>query len=192
MALMNSQRTYGAVAVTLHWLIAIAIIYMVFLGKTMEDDFAAIQLHKSLGITILALSVLRLGWRLINPQPALPEGMSGLERFGARATHWLFYFLMIAIPLSGWAYVSASPFSDMIKTRIWGVIELPNLPFFAGMENREEIAERIEGVHGALGYLPLLALLALHVLAALKHHFWNRDTVLTRMLPFIPAPRSRS
>lgn len=192
MALMNSQRTYGAVAVILHWLIAIAILFMVYLGKTMDDDFEAIQLHKSLGITILALSVLRLGWRLINPQPPLPEGMSALERFGARATHWLFYILMIGIPLSGWAYVSASPYSDMIKTKIWGVLELPNLPFLATVEDREALAERIEDVHGLMGYWPLLALVALHVLAALKHHFWNRDNVLTRMLPFIPQPRNRS
>lgn len=192
MALMNSQRSYGAVAITLHWLIAAAILYMVFLGKTMEDDFAAIQLHKSLGITILALSVLRLGWRLINPPPALPEGMSALERFGARASHWLFYILMIGIPLSGWAYVSASPYSDLIQTKIWGVIELPNMPFFAAMEDREAVAGRIEDVHGFMGYWPLLALVALHVAAALKHHFWNRDTVLSRMLPFIPAPRNRS
>ncbi len=190
MALRSSKSTYGAVAVTLHWLIAIAILYMVFLGKTMDDDYVAIQLHKSLGITILALSVLRLGWRLVNPAPPLPEGMSALERFAARATHWIFYILMIGIPLSGWALVSTSSFA----TKIWGTVTLPKLPGFAGLdENALEAAhDRLEGIHETVAFWPLLALVALHVLAALKHHFWNRDNVLTRMLPFLPAPRSSS
>lgn len=190
MALRRSETAYGAVAVTLHWLIAIAILYMVYLGKTMDDDYAAIQLHKSLGITILALSVLRLGWRLVNPPPPLPEGMSALERFAARATHWAFYALMIGIPLSGWALASTSAFA----TKVWGTVTLPKLPGFAGLDADalEAAHDRFEGLHETIAFWPLLALVALHVAAALKHHFWNRDTVLTRMLPFLPAPRRRS
>ncbi len=188
----NSSTSYGAVAVTLHWLIAIAILYMIWLGIYMTDaeDYEAYQLHKSLGITILALSLLRLIWRFVNPPPPLPAGMKGWERFGARATHWAFYFLMIFIPLSGWALASTSAF----ETKIWGAFDLPRLPGLAGLDAdaREAAGERIEGIHETLAMWPIFILLALHVGAALKHHIWNRDNVLTRMLPFIPAPRKPS
>ncbi len=190
MALRRPRASYGAVAVTLHWLIAIAILYMVYLGKTMDDDTAAIQLHKSLGITILALSVLRLGWRLINPPPPLPAGMSALERFAAVAMQWVFYILMIAIPMSGWALVSTSSY----PTKIWGEFTLPKLPGLTGMSHEalDAAHDRFEGIHETVAFWPLLILVALHAAAALKHHFWNRDDVLRRMLPFIPAPRKPS
>lgn len=116
--------------------------------------------------------------------------MKGWERFGARATHWAFYFLMIFIPLSGWALASTSAF----ETKIWGAFDLPRLPGLAGLDAdaREAADERIEGIHETLAMWPIFILLALHVGAALKHHIWNRDNVLTRMLPFIPAPRKPS
>lgn len=187
MAVKTETSRYGWVAVTLHWVIAIAILYMVYLGKSMEDDYAAIQLHKSLGITILALSLLRLIWRFVDPPPPLPSGMPPLERIGARVSHWGFYLLMIFIPLSGWALASASSF----KTKVWGVIELPKLPGFAGLDadQLESVHHRVEGVHETLAFWILLPLVVLHVAAALKHHFRDRDNVLTRMIPFIPAPR---
>ncbi|MFT3809350.1 MAG: cytochrome b [Micropepsaceae bacterium] len=190
MAVKTEFSRYSWVAVTLHWVIAIAILYMVYLGKTMDDDYVAIQLHKSLGITILALSLLRLIWRFVDPPPPLPSGMNMLERIGAKVSHWGFYFLMIFIPLSGWALASTSPF----KTKVWGVIDLPKLPGFAGLDPDalEQAADRIESIHETLAFWPLLLLVGLHVGAALKHHFRDRDNVLTRMIPFIPAPRRPS
>jgi cytochrome b561 len=190
MRLTNSKDAFGLLAVTLHWAIAIALIFQIWLGDYMTEaeDYTAYQLHKSLGITVLVFSLLRLALRLIDPPPPLPEGMSRLERIGARASHWAFYALMIGIPLSGWALISASPDSDLIKTRVWGWFELPLLPVLPGLANREAIADRLEDVHGMLSTL-VWFLLALHVLAALKHHFWDRDSVLTRMLPFLPRPR---
>lgn len=190
MAVKTEFSRYSWVAVTLHWAIAIAILYMVYLGKTMDDDYVAIQLHKSLGITILALSLLRLIWRFVDPPPPLPSGMNTLERIGAKLSHWGFYFLMIFIPLSGWALASSSAF----KTKVWGLFDLPKLPGFAGLDADalETIGERAEDIHEALAFWPLLLLVALHVLAALKHHLWDRDNVLTRMVPFIPAPRKHS
>ncbi len=190
MAVKTETSRYGWVAVTLHWAIAIAILYMVYLGTYMTDaeDYEAYQLHKSLGITILALSVLRLIWRFIDPPPPLPAGMPLLERIGARASHWAFYFLMIFIPLSGWALASTSAFA----TKIWGVFQLPKLPGFGGLDADalEKAADRIEDIHSTLAFWPLLLLVGLHVAAALKHHLWDRDNVLTRMIPFIPAPRN--
>ena len=104
---------YDPVAVTLHWFIAISIILMIPLGLFMEDlpiaiRFDAFVFHKSLGITVLALSIFRLIWRLLNPPPALPDSMTPLEKFSANAVHWVLYFLMIAMPLTGWLMVSAS------------------------------------------------------------------------------------
>ncbi|MFO1238334.1 MAG: cytochrome b/b6 domain-containing protein [Alphaproteobacteria bacterium] len=192
MGLRNSTQAFGLIAVTLHWAIAAAILYMIWLGDYMTEaeDYAAYQLHKSLGITILAFSLLRLLLRLVDPPPPLPAAMPRWERWAAHATHWAFYTLMIGIPLSGWALITASPSGDMIRTRIWGALELPALPWLKSVADREAVADRLEDLHGALG-TALLVLLALHVLAALKHHVWNRDTVLSRMLPFLPAPKER-
>ncbi len=189
MAAKSAKSRYGAVAVTLHWLIASAILYMIWLGTYMTDaeDYAAYQTHKSLGITILALSLLRLIWRFVDPPPPLPATMSRLERIGAMASHWGFYALMIGVPLGGWALASTSAFD----TKIWGAFTLPKLPFIASLtgDARDAAAEQFEDMHGFFGLFGFLGLLALHVLAALKHHFWNRDNVLTRMIPFLPAPR---
>jgi cytochrome b561 len=188
MAIRRTRETYGAVAVVLHWLIAAAILYNVWLGATMDCDeqFDACQQHKSVGITILALSVLRLIWRMVNPPPPLPPHMPAWERLAARATHWAFYLLMIGVPLSGWALVSASPVSDFVTTKVWGLFELPLLPGFPTAANRALLAGQIEELHELFGLYAMLGLLALHVAAALKHHIWDRDVVLTRMIPFLP------
>ena len=194
MASTRSRDTYGTVAVTLHWLIAIAILVNIRYGVTMVDneDYAAYQTHKSLGITILALSLLRLAWRLANPPPPLPAHMPRWERFAAHASHWAFYALMIGVPLGGWLYISASPTSDYVTTKVWGLFELPLIPPLPDLADRKAIADRLEDAHAVMGFYGFLGLMALHVAAALKHHFWDRDTVLTRMTPFLPRPDKRS
>ena len=186
----NTLDAYGWLAVTLHWLIAATIIFMIWLGKTMTDkeDYSLYQLHKSIGITILALSLLRLALRLIDPPPPLPSEMVWWEKLSANLSHWAFYGLMIGIPLTGWAYISASPTSDYVTTTFWGLFELPLIPGLGSGASREDIADSFEDAHGLLANLTLV-LLALHVLAALKHHLWNRDNVMTRMLPFLPRPK---
>lgn len=191
MRLGNSRDAYGIVAVTLHWLIAAAILYMIWLGDEMTEteNYAQYQLHKSIGISILALSIVRLAIRLIDPPPALPAGMTWWERLGAHLSHWAFYGLMIGIPLTGWAYVSASPTSDYVTTSVWGAFNLPLLPGLSSLSDREAVADVFEDAHGLLANLTLF-LLALHVLAALKHHVWNKDNVLTRMLPFLSRKTS--
>lgn len=181
---MNSETRYGTVAMILHWLIAFAIISLLVIGKYMHglpdsdpDKFALYQSHKSFGITVLALTVLRIIWRLVNKVPPLPPGMPAWQRFGAHASHVLLYALALAIPLSGWAMVSASPYG--IPTIWFGVAEVPHLPITPSAETNDQLQE----VHELLGNLLILLLIA-HVVAALKHHFWDRDTVFRRMLPF--------
>lgn len=190
MGLRNNATRFGWVAITLHWVLAAAILFMVYLGLYMTDaeDYEAYQLHKSLGITILALSLLRLIWRFVDPPPPLPTTMPAWEKFAAHASHWGFYALMIGIPLSGWLYVSASPNSDFVTTNIWGVFDLPLIPPLPTLENREDLADTFEDAHGWLAIYALLGLAGLHVLAALKHHFWDRDRVLHAMAPVIPNP----
>lgn len=185
---------YSAVSIALHWTIAALILTQIPLGWRMSDlpygeaKFALFQLHKSIGITILALSLARLAWRLTHPAPPLPDHMARWEKVFARATHVGFYIAMIATPLGGWVLVSASELN--VPTRIWGVIPLPDLPGFGGMGggDRRVVYERVESLHGALAWFTL-GLLAMHVAGALKHHFLNRDTVLWRMLPLVPRPK---
>ena len=193
MQLTNSKDGFGLVAVTLHWVIAVAILYQIWLGDRMTEmeDYASYPTHKSIGITILAFSVLRLLLRLINPPPPLPEHMPWWERLGAHLSHWAFYGLMIGIPLTGWAMVSPAPDAQFAsKTMIWGWFNLPPLPGLSALGEHQAVTRQADRLHALLA-TGVYVLLALHVLAALKHHLWDRDNVLTRMLPFLPVPRSR-
>jgi cytochrome b561 len=180
----KSVVRYGAVAMSLHWLIAAAIVGLLIVGKYMHglpnsdpSKFAIYQLHKSFGITVLALTLVRIGWRLSHAVPPLPAGMATWQRWAARSSHFLFYALTLAIPLSGWAVASSS--SSGVPTIWFGLFEVPHLP----VGTDEEMHESFEETHELLGNLMIL-LLVIHVAAALKHHFWDRDTVLRRMLPF--------
>jgi cytochrome b561 len=180
----STPTRYGTVAMTLHWLIAIAIVGLLIVGKYMNglpnDDpnkFALYQMHKSFGISVLVLTVVRIVWRLTHPVPALPSGMPAWQRWGAHLSHFGLYALMLAIPLSGWALASSSPYG--IPTLLFGAIELPHLP----VDNDEQTNAFFRETHDLLGNLMIL-LLIVHVVAALKHHFVDRDTVFRRMLPF--------
>lgn len=187
--LRNNFVRYGAVAKTFHWTIAAAIVSNVAFGfyvHSMADDdpdhFAYVQIHKSIGLTILFLAVLRLLWRLFDPPPLLPEGMPQWQRTASKLSHWSLYGLMIAIPLAGWALVSASPFG--IPTYWFGLFEVPHIPFISELPRAQKAPLRADffTAHMILAYV-LLFVLAVHVLAALKHHFVDRDNVLKRMLP---------
>ena len=184
---MNTR--YGAVAIALHWTIAVLIVGLIAVGVYMHelplshpDKFKLYQLHKSFGITVLLLSLARLVWRLTHPAPPLPDDMADWEKGIARATHFIFYALIIVTPLVGWAMVSASVFN--IDTKLFGVIPWPHLPVLSTLENKEPVEEALKGAHELLGFA-ITGLLALHIAAALKHHFVNKDDVLTRMIPFL-------
>ncbi|HEY3697570.1 cytochrome b/b6 domain-containing protein [Phenylobacterium sp.] len=176
---------YSTVAIVLHWLIAAAIVFQVLLawrmgGPMNPATFAVTQLHKSIGVTILALSLVRLGWRLANPPPPQPPTLAGWERALSKITHIGFYVIMIGMPLTGWIMVSASRLH--IPTVLYGAIPWPDLPGMAGASR--PVWNKIgHNGHEWLGW-GLYVLLALHVAGALKHQLFARDEpILARMAP---------
>ena len=189
MTARNSVLRYGTVAMTFHWIIAILVIaniafglYMSDLPRTDPNKFMIVQLHKSIGLTVLILSLARLAWRLMNTVPPMPLGMNPVLRLAGRASHFLFYFLIIFIPLSGYVLVSASPLGN--GTLFFGLFTWPNLPFFTGM-TREAIhpyREAFETTHVFLAWSAIV-LVPIHILAALYHQFVRGDDVLHRMIP---------
>lgn len=199
---MSDSRGYTAVAIVLHWAIAAAIVANVLLGWWMHEAieapqtaaraFVGYQVHKSIGLSVLALSLARLAWRLAHPPPALPARMPAWEKRVARAVHWTFYGLLLLIPLSGWLYVSAGWSHEtgrpLSAPTIWfGLFEVPHL---FGLDRaapalRASIAAAAIETHEALVWA-MLALLVLHVAAALKHWLIDRDEVLAHMAPGVP------
>jgi cytochrome b561 len=186
----NNDLRYGSVAMTFHWTIAALIVTNLLIGfyfaNVMDRHdpllFPIVQLHKSIGLTVLVLSIARLFWRLMNPVPPLPADFSPGLRFLARSSHVLFYVLIIAIPLAGWSIVSSSPRGT--PTVFFGLFVWPHIPFLANLPRaaKREYTETFETVHAVLAYSAAV-LLVLHVGAALYHHFSRRDEVLRRMVP---------
>ena len=186
---MAASRTrYTTVAIVIHWLIAAAIIFQIILGWRMDDGpkgpttYALFQLHKSIGITILLLSLLRLAWKLFNPAPPPPVDQARWERMAATLVHVGFYVIMIGLPLTGWIMVSASRVN--IPTLLYGTVPWPHLPLLpdlaAGAKHAwREIGEIGHGVLVKLTYV----LLALHLGAMAKHQILDRDEVLGHMAP---------
>ena len=174
---------YSTVAIVLHWLIAVGILFMIWLGWNMHGNENMYQLHKSIGITILILTVARIVWRALNPPPSLPADMKGIEKLASHLVHLGFYGLMILMPLTGWALVSTSYEFD-VPTVLFGQISWPDLPGLGFLTN-EPGHNGIKLAHDVLAKLAL-ALLVLHIAGALKHEFSAEQGVLKRMLPGLP------
>ncbi len=175
----NTESTYGSVAKSFHWLIFVLIAGLLAVGFLMTDmengpdKFRIYGLHKSTGITVLMLALLRLGWKMANVTPLLPDGMRSLEKLAARAGHWALYALMIAMPLSGWLMSSAAGFS----VSVFGVFTLPDL-----VAPDKMLKDTLSDLHELLGYA-IIVMVSLHALAALLHHYYHKNNVLRRMLP---------
>lgn len=172
---------YTRTAILLHWLIALLIFTAFPLGIYMHDlPFSPDKLrlyswHKWIGVSIFLLAIVRLTWRATHRPPALPEAMASWEKFAARAVHFSLYALIIIIPLSGWLMSSAKGFQT-----VWmGVLPLPDL-----LSKNKELGDLLKEVHEILNFL-MLGLILAHVGAALKHHFIERDSILSRMLPML-------
>lgn len=190
----RTVSSYSRTAIVLHWLIALLLIGNFAGGLLMEDlfnspdpasrqlGFTIAQLHKSIGLTILMLSLLRLGVRLVAGAPPLPDHMTAVERFLAKLTHWGFYAVMILVPLSGWVMVSASPLG--FPTVWFGLFEWPHLP----IGTSKLVSGAASEAHEVMAFLGA-GLFVLHVAGALKHHFFDRDDVLARMLPHLRGKR---
>lgn len=187
MQLRNSSLRFGLVAVSLHWLIAGLFLAMVAIGFVMTNlaltdprTFPLYQLHKSIGVTIFALVVLRLLWRLSGKVPPLPATLKPWERAAAHLTHYGLYAALLLMPLTGWITVSASPYG--IPTILYGYLKLPHLGFVVTSAHKAAIETAASWAHWGLAWTAL-ALVFLHIAAALKHRLVLKDDVLARMLP---------
>jgi cytochrome b561 len=186
----SSRSGYSKIAIALHWTIALMIIgnvigAFVFDGLLDSADPAErargvmiVGIHKSIGLTVLVLSLLRLLWRLTHGFPRLPEHMARWEIALARANHLAFYVLMIAVPVAGYVMVSAGRF----PLTWFGLFAVPKLPV------GEALGDLAHEAHEILAFTTV-ALVGLHVAGALKHHFLDRDDVLARMLPLVTPRR---
>ena len=190
----TGRDRYATVAILLHWLIATLIVLQVILAGRMEGpptplSFAVTQLHKSIGISVLLLSLARLAWRLVNPPPPMPAGLAPWERRLAGLTHWGFYGIMIGMPLTGWIMVSSSRI--VVPTLLFGVAPWPHLPLLGDLA---PAAKHLWNETAKLGHGAIIkvfyGLIALHVAGALKHQLLDRETpVLARMAPGAVAGR---
>lgn len=183
---------YGDTAVIFHWLIAFFIIGLLAVGKFMtqleENDplrFELTQWHKSFGISVLVLSVLRIVWRITHKPPPELNTIPAWQQKAASFTHLLLYGLMLILPITGWIMVSASPLN--IDTILFGMVEWPHLPL-GNLPDKEAVASAFHGYHEIASSILIVLLLA-HSGAALKHHFIDKDTVLVRMLPQLSSTR---
>lgn len=179
---------YGLTSRVIHWTTAVLVLANPILAWTMEatESRTVFLAHASLGASVLALTLVRLVWRLTHRWPSLPQGMRDWERSLARLTHVLFYPLLLLIPVLGLAAASAGiPGNDPIP--LFGIIPLPQLPV-----SETEASDRYWGGLHQLGVLALLAVLALHVAGAVKHTYVQRHGVLQRMAPGVgPTPEPR-
>ena len=178
---------YSTLAIVLHWTIAALIILQIILAGRMEgrtlEAFAVVQFHKSIGITVLLLSLARLAWRLIHPPPPEPETLARWERTLSTGVHWAFYVVMIGMPLTGWIMVSTS--RTVLPTLLFGTIAWPHLPGLAELAPaaRKPWYDLSQAGHGLI-IKGAYVLIALHVAGALKHQLLRREEpVLARMAP---------
>jgi cytochrome b561 len=178
----QSSQRYSATAMSLHWLIALLIVTGFYLGWIMTDipGFTPTKLkyfswHKWIGVTVFALLAIRLVWRLTHRAPEMPSGMAPLQKLAAQAVHVILYVLMFVIPASGYLYSSAAG----IQVVYLGLVPLPTL---FGPDAALKVM--LKAAHIWLNYT-LLTLVVVHTLAALKHHFIDRDGLLARMIPFL-------
>jgi cytochrome b561 len=177
---------YSRVAIWLHWIIAALIALNLVLGFFHEDfdkpvRGAMMNVHKATGFLILALTLARLGWRLGHRPPAFDAVLRPWEASLARLIHWLFYLLLVLLPLSGWILVSTGGRT----TSFFGLFPIGPLP----VSRAKDVHELFEEAHELLAYVAL-ALIALHVAGALKHHFEGHRHLIGRMAPWARGRRA--
>lgn len=177
--LKNSLTNYGYIAVALHWLVALTVIGLFVLGLWMTglDYYDAWyqrgpDLHKGIGVLLFILLAFKLAWRWLDPLPRSEPTHAAWERRAAHAAHLLMYTLMFAVMIAGYLI----PTADGQPLPVFGLFSVPAT--LSGIENQEDIAGEI---HEILAFI-LIGLATLHALAALKHHFIDRDRTLKRML----------
>lgn len=182
-----SQARYSTVAIFLHWTIALLLVTAVGLAwaadeVSRETRGVLMGLHKPVGIVILLLTLVRLGWRLTHRPPLLNPDLKAWEKALALTVHWGFYVLLLAMPLTGWAMTSGGRPIDM-----FGLFEWPAMGFIVDMapDAREDTQEFLNEAHHLFAKVIIYGLIPLHVLGALKHQFIDKDNELARMIPFL-------
>ena len=174
-----STGRYTTTAIALHWLMAVLILSSFGVGLYMSGlplsptKLQIYSWHKWAGVTAFLLVLLRILWRAGHRPPMLPAAMPRWQQLAAHGGHALLYVLMVAIPLTGWLMSSAKGF----QTVYFGVLPIPDL-----LAKDKELGDLLRDVHATLNYL-MIAIVVGHVGAALKHHFIDRDDILTRMAP---------
>lgn len=179
-ARLRNHERWGPVSQALHWTIALLVVVMATIGLALDElprspeSFWVYDLHKSIGLLVLVLVVVRLGWRLYAGAPPPVPGLPRVQRIAAGATHGLLYALVLAMPLSGWLYDSASGLRPL---EWFGQFAVPKL---VGPD--EDLAGDLHDLHEGLFTVLVVVVLA-HVAAALWHHLFRGDATLARMLP---------
>jgi cytochrome b561 len=175
------EPRYTIIAIALHWLVAVAVTSGFALGLYMVDlPFSPQKLsfysyHKWIGVSVFAFVLVRIAWRLAHPPPPLPDTVPRLQVAASRAVHFLLYACLLAGPLSGWLYSSATG----VPTVPFGIpaLQLPDL-----VDKDRELASTLKFVHMTVVFF-LASLVAVHVAAVIKHHLLDRTAILRRMLP---------
>jgi cytochrome b561 len=177
----NTDNSWGLVSILFHWTMAALFLGQFGLGwymqgvRNMMEQYNLYQWHKSFGFLILGLASLRILWAVTSRRPKLPDNMPASERSLARGSHFVLYLALIVVPMTGWAVVSTSPLP--IASWFFGLFVVPSLPLGISLH-----AEQLwSSLHGFLAYAAIF-LVAVHVLAALRHHFRNKDDILIRMI----------
>ena len=179
----NNATQWGWVSIALHWATVLAIIGLAIVGTQMDElptslfKVKVYALHKSVGLTVLALTVLRLLWRLFAGAPALAP-MPRWQRLAAHASHVALYALLLAMPLSGWVLHSASARAGY-ALKWFGLFKVPAIAGYS-----PALKHLAHDVHEGL-FKAILVVATIHVAAAFKHHFVDRDQTLRRMLPLL-------
>lgn len=182
-------QRYTGIAIALHWIVALFIIANVALALTWEfypDALVrpAIDLHKSIGITILGLAILRILWRFSHRPPALPQAYAGWEVAAAHIVHWGLYLILFAMPLTGWIMDSAYEKAATTPMYLYGLFEWPRLGFILALDpaTKKAVHDGFGEAHEIIGYA-VYALFALHIIGALKHQWVDGSKELQRMWP---------
>jgi cytochrome b561 len=179
MAIKNTDQQYGIIAIFFHWLMAILIIGLIALGLYMVDLPISLQKlklygwHKEFGILILMLACLRILWRLINRLPTLPSYIPRWQQLAARIVHYVFYFFMFALPLTGWIISSAAGLS----VSFFGLFLLPNL-----VSPNQATMSLFSDIHDYLAY-SLIAIIGLHIAAVIEHYLVHKENILRKIWP---------
>jgi cytochrome b561 len=199
---VSPDGRYTTVAAVIHWLTVLAIFVLIGVGWKMVSISAEMEnplkmrlydFHKSLGLTVLLLTAIRIAWRLAHKPPPLPAHMTPIERLAAHLSHLGFYGFLIVLPLSGWIFTDSVGFA----APFWG-IEMPAiyvwdpetrtatlfglLPLRGLFADGVQAWKAMQATHRLLGYA-MMALIVVHIAAALKHTFVDKDGLLLRMVP---------